>query len=80
MKLWIDDLRPAPAGWVQAFTSGEALAIIVGGHAIEEVSFDHDLGGDETTRPVVLHFAEHETFPPAGFTPLIRSGANGWSE
>ena len=43
MKLWIDDVRPAPDGWVWAKTSGEALSHIHTG-VVREVSFDNDLG------------------------------------
>lgn len=69
-RLWIDDLRPAPEGWLWVKTSAEAI------HAlsimnIEEVSFDHDLGGDDTTRKVVLWLCEEKfahgrdyLFPP----------------
>lgn len=45
MKLWLDDLRPAPEGWVHARTAEEAIAILEGG-AVEEVSLDHDLGDE----------------------------------
>lgn len=51
MRLWIDDIRPAPPGWVWAKTSGQAL-LHLSESAIEEISFDHDLGGDDTTMPV----------------------------
>lgn len=60
MKLWIDDLRPAPDGWVWAKTSNEALEII--GKTllknIELISFDHDLGGDDTAVPIVNYIEE----------------------
>ena len=46
MRLWIDDVRPAPDGWTWAKTSDEALAIL--GPDVTEISFDHDLGGDDT--------------------------------
>jgi hypothetical protein len=64
MKLWVDDLRPTPAGWAVARTLSEALAIYTEWHdTIDEVSLDHDLGGDETTRPLVLWMAEHDIWP-----------------
>src|SRR5262245_26441660 len=53
MRLWIDDYRAAPEGWLWAKTSADALALLQEhGDRIEEVSFDHDLGGDDTTMPV----------------------------
>ena len=48
MKLWIDDLRLPPEGWVWAKTSEEAINILNSGAKIEEMSLDHDLGGDDT--------------------------------
>lgn len=47
MKLWIDDVRPAPEGWKHAYTSEEALEMIRSNPAFEWISFDHDLGVDE---------------------------------
>ena len=77
MKLFVDDERPAPAGWDLALTSAEAIAVLER-HAsirnvsnalgpqvdrIEAISLDHDLGGDDTTRPVVLFMCEFECWP-----------------
>lgn len=42
-KLWLDDVRPAPEGWVWAKTAAEAISHLVFGN-IAEVSLDHDLG------------------------------------
>lgn len=66
MKLFIDDERPAPEGWELALTSDEALAVIEAqayDGQLESVSFDHDLGGDDTTRPVVLWMCENDHWP-----------------
>jgi hypothetical protein len=44
MRLWIDDVRPMPAGFdVHARTAREALDVLRGGR-VAHVSFDHDLG------------------------------------
>ena len=44
MKLWLDDVRPAPQGWVHAWTYEEAVQWIEErGDEITEVSLDHDL-------------------------------------
>ena len=44
MRLWLDDRRPAPPGWVQAWSYEEARQIIEDrGPEIAEVSLDHDL-------------------------------------
>lgn len=56
MKLWIDDVRPAPEGWVWEKTSYDAirrLLFVDPNDRIDEISFDHDLGGDDTAIPVV---------------------------
>ncbi len=56
MKLWIDDIRPAPEGWTWEKTSHDAIRrflIVDPNDRVTEVSFDHDLGGDDTVMPVV---------------------------
>ena len=49
MKLWIDDVRPAPEKWYHAFTTEEALDMIEGEFnyfpdQVLEISLDHDAG------------------------------------
>lgn len=57
-KLWIDDIRDAPsAEWTIARTSEEAIAALSGEH-FSHISFDHDLGGDDTSRRVVMWMCE----------------------
>lgn len=71
MKIWVDDIRPAPESfdwWVKTskdFIEGmEIIKYVVGdGSGIELVSLDHDLGGDDTTRPIVLWFCENDFWP-----------------
>jgi hypothetical protein len=76
MKLWIDDLRTPPdESWRWAKNSYEALGILraeysalVGLASIQTdeltaVSFDHDLGGEDTSRPVMLWMAEYGFWP-----------------
>lgn len=60
--LWVDDLRPAPEGWRWVKTSAEALAALAE-QEWDVLSLDHDLGGDDTSRPVVLHLCEHGGWP-----------------
>jgi hypothetical protein len=51
-KLWIDDLREPPSeDWCWAKTSATAISCLLIG-PVAEISFDHDLGGDDTTMPV----------------------------
>lgn len=44
--LWLDDERPAPAGWTWVRTAAEAIEWLSKGTVLE-VSLDHDLGDDE---------------------------------
>jgi hypothetical protein len=44
LKLWLDDMRPAPPGWTLARTYEEAIEILrERGPEITDVSLDHDL-------------------------------------
>lgn len=45
-RLWLDDVRPAPAGWLHARTAAEAIAILAD-RKVNVVSLDHDLGPPE---------------------------------
>jgi hypothetical protein len=47
MKLYLDDVRPAPDGWVLVRTAHEAIAALEAG-GVEEISLDHDLGDEAT--------------------------------
>lgn len=42
-KLWLDDERPEPPGWIRAKTASEAISLLAT-NAFLEVSLDHDLG------------------------------------
>lgn len=43
MKVYLDDIRIEPEGWVRAYTAKEAIAFLDTGD-VEEISLDHDLG------------------------------------
>lgn len=43
VDLWLDDMRPAPAGWLHAKTVDEAKQVLVLG-IVRNLSLDHDLG------------------------------------
>lgn len=67
MKLWVDDLREPPSNdWTWAQTSAAAIWHITHwqqdsytSHGLT-LSLDHDLGGEDTTRPVVLWLIEND--------------------
>ena len=44
MKLWIDDERLAPDGWIWAKTASESIVWLHRREDITHISFDHDLG------------------------------------
>lgn len=46
MKVFLDDLRPAPDGWVRVFWPDEAIALLRTGK-VSDISLDHDLGDDQ---------------------------------
>lgn len=43
VKLWLDDVRPAPPGWTHVRSVNEALALLATG-TVTAASLDHDLG------------------------------------
>ena len=68
MKIWVDDIRPRPDwDWVQAYSSSEAILLLENhrdsGLPVEIMSLDHDLGGDDTSRRIVLWMCENEFWP-----------------
>ena len=43
MRLFVDDVRPCPVGWIVARTVSEAKALLATGR-VESASLDHDMG------------------------------------
>ncbi len=67
-RLWVDDLRiPPEEGWNWMVSSGGAIAQLHlwcnYGVPVEELSLDYDLGGDDTTMPIVDWMREHNCWP-----------------
>lgn len=46
MKVYLDDERPTPNGWIRVFWPEEAIALLMTGD-VTHISLDHDLGDDE---------------------------------
>mgnify|MGYP000078215225 FL=1 len=69
MRVFLDDERTTPEGWIRVYWPFEAIALLQTG-AVEEISLDHDLGDDErgTGYDVVLWIEEavalHQFNPP----------------
>ncbi|HEX5582349.1 cyclic-phosphate processing receiver domain-containing protein [Gaiella sp.] len=63
MKVFLDDLRDAPEGWVRTRSPEETIALLETGE-VTELSLDHDLGLDtperERTGYTVLAWLERE--------------------
>ena len=54
MKVWIDDEREAPSGWIWIKHPGFAISFIrESWNKIEEISLDHDLGYELTGYDIV---------------------------
>lgn len=69
MKVFLDDERSTPEGWVRVYWPDEAIALLQTGE-VTEISLDHDLGDDArgTGYDVVLWVEEavhlHGFVPP----------------
>ena len=74
MKVWLDDERAAPAGWVHVRTPEEAIELLRGGE-VEELSLDHDLvlgaGARERTGYDVLLWLEREVAAGRSRPPTV---------
>lgn len=69
LKLWLDDVRPAPEGWLRARSVNEAIDLVRRhtGRGWESASLDHDLGdfaddGGDGWR-FVLWMVENDRWP-----------------
>jgi hypothetical protein len=53
MKIYLDDVRETPAGFVRTYTVEETIDLLKN-NFIEELSLDHDLGTEKTGYDVLL--------------------------
>lgn len=68
MRVFLDDVRSAPEGWVRAFWPEEVIHLL-STELVTELSLDHDLGDDERgTGYDVLHWLEEQVIM-RGFRP-----------
>ena len=44
-RVWLDDERPAPEGWVRVYSPAAAINLLRTSR-VSKISLDHDLGGD----------------------------------
>jgi len=62
IKVWLDDERPTPEGWVSAKTAAEAISLLKTGK-VSEISLDNDLGPAAAGEGYdVICFIETEAF------------------
>lgn len=68
MKVFLDDERTTPAGWIRVYWPQEAIDLLKTGN-VSEISLDHDLGNDDrgTGYDVVLWVEEQVV--TRGFSP-----------
>lgn len=69
-KLWLDDERQPPEGWVWVKTAKEAMRAIATGEILI-VSLDHDLGKPKENGGDVLRWIEEQVFVNNFWPPLI---------
>lgn len=72
MKIWVDDIREPPdKSWVWFKNSEDTIAELASlkffsgrtDRSPALMSLDHDLGGDDTSRAIVLWMCEHDFWP-----------------
>jgi hypothetical protein len=68
VRVYLDDERETPVGWVRVYWPDEAIALLETGR-VTDISLDHDLGDDQrgTGYDVVLWIEEAVVL--RGFTP-----------
>ena len=72
MKVYLDDERQTPCGWVRAYWPSEVIELLKTGQ-VKEVSLDHDLGDDARgTGYDVLLWIEEEVFCGRMTPPIMR--------
>ncbi|MBW6123127.1 hypothetical protein KZ843_09540 [Pseudomonas aeruginosa] len=72
MKVFLDDERSTPEGWVRTFWPDETIELLKGG-SVTELSLDHDLGDDDRgTGYTVLLWLEEQVALNGIVPPTIR--------
>jgi hypothetical protein len=69
MRLYLDDIRECPKGWILARTYAECIRLI-DTEQVEEMSLDHDLGEEKTGYDILRYILDKvvdckEYEPPA---------------
>lgn len=70
MKVFLDDMREAPEGWIRCYKPEDCITLLKTGE-VTHISLDHDLGNDNIgTGYDVLLWIEKAVFTE-GFVPPI---------
>ena len=70
IKVFLDDMRTEPEGWVLVKTAREAIELLQT-NDVEEISLDHDLGEEENgTGYDVISWLEKEVYQ-SNFSPPV---------
>ena len=72
MKVYLDDERKTPEGWVRTYWPDEVIRLLQTEN-VEEISLDHDLGDDDRgTGYDVILWIEEAVFTQGFVAPKIR--------
>ena len=84
VRIWVDDTKKPPVGWLWAKTVDAAIAALRSPD-VSDLSLDHDLGGDQTGMQIVDWMSMTETWPqridlhtenPVGADNMMRALVN----
>lgn len=71
MRVYLDDERPTPTGWVRTYWPDEVIRLLQTGQ-VSELSLDHDLGDDARgTGYTVLLWLEEQVALNAFIPPIL---------
>ena len=68
MKVYLDDERQTPTGWVRVYWADEAIELLKTGE-VTDLSLDHDLGDDERSTGYDVVLWVEEAVYTKGFIP-----------
>lgn len=68
MKVYLDDERQTPHGWVRVYWPSEAIELLERG-SVTEISLDHDLGDDDRGTGYDVVVWVEEAVATRGFVP-----------
>jgi hypothetical protein len=71
VRIWLDDERPAPEGWLLVKSAQEVISILKSSKILE-ISLDNDLGLEDQEGYDVVKFLEEAVFnDPSIHIPII---------